>query len=87
MYYNVFHQNLEVENCMSVEIANYMTWHDEECPNDGNLWHLTNGLSCKEIDSLYLDFAKESRIERFALITGINFIPNLKVRVNNFLNP
>jgi hypothetical protein len=52
---------------MCSETAKHMTWHDEGRPKDGNLRHPADGQSWKEFDSLYPDFAKETRNVRLGL--------------------
>ncbi|KAL4561837.1 hypothetical protein LXL04_034017 [Taraxacum kok-saghyz] len=50
-----------------------MTWHDEGRPKDGNLRHPADAKSWKEFDSLYPQFAKETRNVRSGLSSdGIN---------------
>nr|XP_043611981.1 uncharacterized protein LOC122583665 [Erigeron canadensis] len=52
---------------MCSETAKYMTWHDKERPKDGNLRHPADGQSWKDFDSLYPQFAKETRNVRLGL--------------------
>ncbi|KAL4581331.1 hypothetical protein LXL04_017545 [Taraxacum kok-saghyz] len=52
---------------MCSDTAKYMTWHDEGRPKDGNLRHPADAKSWKEFDSLYPQFAKETRNVRLGL--------------------
>ncbi|XP_074307835.1 uncharacterized protein LOC141642788 [Silene latifolia] len=52
---------------MCSEIAEYMTWHFDKRPKDGNLRHPADGLAWKQFDSLYPEFAKEPRNVRLGL--------------------
>ncbi|XP_022031985.1 uncharacterized protein LOC110933051 [Helianthus annuus] len=52
---------------MCSETAKHMTWHDEGLPKDGNIRHPADGQSWKEFDSLYPNFAKETRNVRLGL--------------------
>ncbi|KAM3320698.1 hypothetical protein P3S67_007900 [Capsicum chacoense] len=55
------------------KIADSLRWHDEERYKDGKLRHPADGQAWKHFDSLYLDFALDSRNLRLDLSTdGFN---------------
>ncbi|KAM3289638.1 hypothetical protein P3S67_017927 [Capsicum chacoense] len=55
---------------MCLKTADSLRWHDEERSKDGKLRHLADGQAWKHFDSLYPDFALDSRNLRLGLSTN-----------------